>query len=118
MTSNLDDMHENGIHDYLKFIKLGYGRGTDHSNYEIREGRMTREEGIKMVEKYDHVKPRDLSRWLQYVKMSEDEFDSIADTFRDKRVWDIKNNKWYKKNISGGESCYGEVRNIPEWAKN
>jgi len=117
-TSNLDDMHENGIHDYLKFIKLGYGRGTDHSNYEIREGRMTREEGIKMVKKYDHVKPRDLLRWLQYVEMSEDEFDFIADTFRDKRVWEIKNNQWYKKNISGGESCYGEVSNKPEWAKN
>ena len=27
MFSNLDDMHENGIHDYLKFVKFGYGRG-------------------------------------------------------------------------------------------
>ena len=24
--SNLDDMHENGIHDYMKFVKFGYGR--------------------------------------------------------------------------------------------
>ena len=24
--SNLDDMHENGVHDYLKFVKFGYGR--------------------------------------------------------------------------------------------
>ena len=24
--SNLDDMHENGVHDYLKYIKFGYGR--------------------------------------------------------------------------------------------
>ena len=70
-TSNLDDMHENGAHDYLKFIKLGYGRGTDHANYEIREGRMTREEGLQMVQRYDHVKPRDLQRWLKYVDMSE-----------------------------------------------
>ena len=29
--SNLDDMHENGVHDYLKFIKFGYGRATDHT---------------------------------------------------------------------------------------
>ena len=28
--SNLDDMHENGVHDYLKYIKFGYGRATDH----------------------------------------------------------------------------------------
>ena len=36
--SNLDDMHENGIHDYLKFMKFGYGRGTDHSCKDIRAG--------------------------------------------------------------------------------
>src|SRR5690606_31682286 len=72
-TSNRDDMHENGVHDYLKFIKLGYGRGTDHANYEIREGRMTRESGIEMVRTYDHVRPRDLQRWLQYVGMTEEE---------------------------------------------
>ena len=86
--SNLDDMHENGIHDYLKFVKFGYGRGTDHACKDIRAGRMTREEGIEMVRKYDHVKPRrDLERWLDYVGMTEDEFDAIADTFRDPRVW-------------------------------
>ena len=42
-------MHENGIHDYLKFVKFGYGRGTDHSCKDIRAGKMTREEGIEMV---------------------------------------------------------------------
>jgi len=115
--SNLDDMHENGIHDYLKFIKFGYGRGTDHSNYEIREGRFTREEGIEMVRRYDHIKSRDLKRWLEYVGMSEKEFDSIADKFRDQRVWKIKNNQWVKENIWGGESSYGPVKGVPEWAK-
>ena len=116
-TSNLDDMHENGAHDYLKFIKLGYGRGTDHTNYEIREGRMTRETGLEMVRKYDHVKPRDLKRWLAYVGMNEDEFDSIADTFRDRRVWRIEDGHWVKQNAWGGESTYGIVKGLPLWAK-
>lgn len=105
-TSNLDDMHENGVHDYMKFIKFGYGRATDHSNYEIREGRMTRDEGIKMVKKYDHIKPRDLHRWLEYVKMTEIEFDIIADTYRDSRVWDFRDDKWFKVNIWGGSSSF------------
>tara|TARA_B100000767_G_C19754387_1_gene532237 strand:- start:234 stop:1370 length:1137 start_codon:yes stop_codon:yes gene_type:complete len=107
--SNLDDMHENGIHDYLKFIKLGYGRGTDHSNYAIRDGKMSREEGIKMVEKYDHVIPSDLKRWLSYVSMDEKEFHKIADSFRDPRVWKIKNNMWVKKTINGNEQSHGKV---------
>ena len=99
--SNLDDMHENGIHDYLKYIKFGYGRCSDHASKDIRMGYMTREEGIKMVKKYDHVKPKkDLNRWLEYVNMSEDEFDTFADTLRDKRVWKRESNgDWVKDNI-------------------
>ncbi len=116
-SSNLDDMHENGIHDYLKFIKFGYGRGTDHSNYDIRNGKMTREEGIEMVLKYDHVKPSDLKRWLKYVDMREEDFDKIADTFRDERVWAIENNCWVKKDINGEKQNYGEVKGFPEWYK-
>jgi len=108
--SNIDDMHENGIHDYLKFIKLGYGRGSDHSCKDIRGGIMTRQQGIEMVRKYDHVKPqRDLQRWLRYVNMTEEEFDRICDTFRDKRVWRIENGQWVKDNIWGEPSSYGPV---------
>jgi N-acetyl sugar amidotransferase len=111
MFSNLDDMHENGIHDYLKFIKLGYGRATDHACKDIRAGIMTRDRGIEMVRKYDHVKPRrDLERWLRYVNMSEEEFDHICDTFRDKRVWRVEGDQWVKDNIWGQPSPYGAVR--------
>ena len=98
--SNLDDMHENGIHDYMKFIKFGYGRASDHASKDIRLGYMTREEGIEIVRKYDHVKPRrDLERWLKYVGMTKEEFDRIADTFRDPRVWRKENGEWVKDNI-------------------
>ncbi|MCE3234391.1 MAG: N-acetyl sugar amidotransferase [Vampirovibrio sp.] len=105
--SNLDDMHENGMHDYLKFIKFGYGRCSDHVCKDIRGGKISREEGIELVRKYDHVKSRDLLRWLEYTGMSEDAFDAIADTFRDSRVW-AKNadGLWEKDNIWGGRSVY------------
>lgn len=108
--SNLDDMHENGIHDYLKFVKFGYGRGSDHATKDIRAGMMTREQGIEMVRKYDYVKPRrDLERWLKYVNMTEENFDYICDTFRDPRVWWIENGQWIKDNIWGEPYAYGCV---------
>lgn len=97
--SNLDDMHENGVHDYLKYIKFGYGRCTDHVCKDIRDGRMSRERGIELVRQYDHVKPRDLARWLRYTGMSEEEFDRIADTFRDPRVWRWEDGEWRKDNL-------------------
>jgi N-acetyl sugar amidotransferase len=100
MMSNLDDMHENGLHDYLKFIKFGYGRATDHTSKDIRQGYMSRGEGIETVRQYDHVKPRrDLERWLEYVGMSEAEFDETADGFRDSRVWTREGGEWTKDNI-------------------
>lgn len=98
--SNLDDMHENGVHDYLKYIKFGYGRATDHTCKDIRAGLMTRAEAIALVKAYDPVKPRDLARWLDYVGMSEEEFDRIADTFRDPRVWRWGAEDWERETIS------------------
>jgi N-acetyl sugar amidotransferase len=96
--SNLDDMHENGIHDYLKYIKFGYGRCSDHASKDIRLKYMTRDEGVELVKKYDHVKPyKDLNRWLKYTDITEEEFDKHADTFRDSRAWIKKDDKWIKK---------------------
>lgn len=112
--SSLDDMHDVGVHDYLKFVKFGYGRGSDHACHDIREGKMSRDEGVAMVKRYDAVKPmRDLRRWLDYVRMSEDEFDAAADTFRDPRVWSVEEGQWVKDNVWGGRSSYGPVR-LPE----
>lgn len=97
--SNLDDMHENGVHDYLKYIKFGYGRCTDHASKDIRSGVLSRGQAINLVRQYDHVKPSDLVRWLDYVGMDERTFDQICDTFRDPRVWRKIDGEWVKSNL-------------------
>lgn len=102
--SNLDDRYENGIHDYLKFVKFGYGRASDHACKDIRSGYMTREKGIEMVKMYDHVKSSDLQFWLNYVDRTEEWFDTICDGFRDPRVWVNINGRWHKQNIWDDES--------------
>ena len=107
--SNLDDMHENGIHDYMKWIKFGYGRATDHTSKDIRKGIITKEEAIKEIERRDHIKSKDLYRWLDYVGWTEKEFDRVADKFRDPGVWWIKDQKWVKKAINGEEQTFGSV---------
>lgn len=97
--SNLDDMHENGVHDYMKFVKLGYGRCTDHASKDVRANLLSRGQAVDLVRKHDHVKSRDLARWLEYTGMSEEEFDAIADTFRDPRVWRYEDGDWVKPNL-------------------
>ena len=98
------------VNDYMKFIKFGYGRASDHASKDVRDGYLTRDQAVEMVRKYDHVKPRrDLDRWLDYVDMTEDQFDQIADTFRNPRVWWIEEGQWWKNDLWGGASPYGPV---------
>ncbi|MES2176548.1 MAG: N-acetyl sugar amidotransferase [Gemmatimonadota bacterium] len=116
--SNLDDRYENGIHDLMKFVKFGYGRGSDHASKDIRTGYLTREQGVEMVRRYDHVVSSDLPYWLEYVGMSEGEFWSIADSFRDPRVWWIEEGQWIKHNVWGTPSAYGPVHlRKDEWKR-
>ncbi|MFN5981844.1 MAG: N-acetyl sugar amidotransferase [Fluviicola sp.] len=104
LMSNLDDMHENGIKDYMKYVKFGYGRATDHVCKDIRAGIMTREEGIEIIRKMDPIKSKDLYRWLDYVGWTEEYFDEVADRFRDPRVWWInEKGEWEKDNIWDGK---------------
>jgi N-acetyl sugar amidotransferase len=107
--SNLDDRYENGIHDLMKFVKFGYGRCSDHASKDIRSGHLSREDGVKLVRKYDHVVSSDLEYWLDYVGMSEREFWETADSFRDPNVWWIKDGEWWKDNLWGETSSYGRV---------
>ena len=61
---------------------------------------MKRDKAVHLVKKHDHIVSSDLKHWLNYVQMSEDEFWSIADTFRDPNVWRIEQDKkWYKHTL-------------------
>jgi len=63
-----------GVHDYAKFIKRGFGRGTDFANQDVRAGLMTREEGFALAKKYDCQRPKALDHFLEITGLSEEEF--------------------------------------------
>lgn len=67
-----------GVRDYLKFSKRGYGRTAHLASIDIRNGRITREEGMKLLEEYDGKRPASLDLFLDYVGITEDEFVDIA----------------------------------------
>ncbi|NBQ64035.1 MAG: N-acetyl sugar amidotransferase [Verrucomicrobia bacterium] len=99
----LDDIHANGLHDYLKYLKFGYGRATDDASTEIRHGRMTREEGIDAVLRYDHVRPSDMDIFLKAANMEERELMEWVEPHRDLSVW--------QKTKSGGWQVQDHVGN-------
>lgn len=93
--SNLDDMHENGLHDWLKYVKFGYGRATDHGSKDVRLGRIGRQKAMELVKKHDPELPSDIKRWLPYVGLSKDLFFAISNSFRSESVWRFDADKWH-----------------------
>ena len=81
------DDHANDVHDYLKYLKFGYARGTDHASEEIRAGRMSREEGIAMAMEYDHVRPGSLDFYLNYLEVTESDLLAWIAPLVDRSVW-------------------------------
>ena len=42
------------LHDYIKLIKHGYSKVTDHASREIRYGRIKRDEAVKLISMYEN----------------------------------------------------------------
>lgn len=84
----VDDFFQD-THNYLKYLKFGYSRCTDHASLEIRHQRMTREEGIEMIKKYEHlVRPKNLDVFLKFAEMTEKEFLNNIDHLREPSIWE------------------------------
>jgi len=86
--AKIDD-HANDVHDYLKYLKFGYGRATDDASTEIRHGRMTREEGIEMVYQYDANEPKTLDMYCDFLEITKDKFYKLVDHQRDPQIWQL-----------------------------
>ena len=64
--------------DYIKYLKRGYSRVTQLVNFEIRNGRMTTEKAKEWIDNYEGRKPQSLSIFLEYMGITEDEFNTIV----------------------------------------
>ena len=92
--ASLDDKTD-GFHYYLMFIKFGIGRTTSDAAHQIRDGIITRDEGVDLVHKYDGEFPsRYLDTFLEYMKIDRNRFDEILDKFRKDTVWKKVGSEW------------------------
>ncbi len=67
-----------GSRDYIKFIKRGYSRVAQINAFHVRNGRMTSEEALKLSQEYDGRRPPSLDIFLEYVGLTETEFNEIV----------------------------------------
>jgi len=96
------DCYSNHVHDYMKYLKYGFGRASDNACLDIRLGYIQREEGVRLVNKYDGVPPmKAISEFLKYTGFTKKEFDDILDSFTSKKVFKRDENGNFIKDIDG-----------------
>ena len=95
---SLDDKMD-GMHYYMRYIKFGLGRCVEDASHEIRDGHITRDEGMALVKKYEGEFPKKyFYEFLDYLSINEEEFWAVVDSWRSPNLWTKKNNDWVLKN--------------------
>lgn len=97
--ASIDDKTD-GFHFYLAYIKFGIARATSDAAHEIRDGHLTREEGIALVKRYDGEFPKKyFKEFLEYLDITEKEFWEVIDFYRalSPHLWEKINGKWTLK---------------------
>ena len=87
---NLDN-HQNGIHEYLKILKHGYGRITDQASILIRRNLISREEGLEIVKENEVKFPwtyldKPIEEIIKPLGISLDYLIEIFDSFTNKNL--------------------------------
>lgn len=83
------------LHTYMMYLKFGFGRGLQDACIDIRFGRLSRQEAVEIVNKYDGEYPeKNIPVFLDYYKMSKKEFDAILDKHVNKRLFKKVNKIW------------------------
>ena len=96
--TSLDDLAD-GIHWYQSYSKFGMGRASRDAQQDIRRNHITREEGVRLVKKYDSELPkRDLEFFLKYIDIEESFFWEIINYYKSiSNVWKKKGKRWVLK---------------------
>ncbi len=87
------------LNQMIKYLKYGFGRITDYVNEDIRNERITRQEAIELVEKYDG-KCSDvyIKSFSDYIGISVQDFWTQVNKSVNRELFDLdENGKWIPK---------------------
>lgn len=91
-----------GVRDYIKFLKRGFGRTAHLTSIDIRNNRMSRDKALDLCKIFDGKKPKSLSLFLKIINKSEEEFYSMVKNHivSPAPQWDQNEMKKNKSNIT------------------
>ena len=92
--ASLDDKMD-GFHYYMRYIKFGLGRCMEDAAHEIRDGHITREEGMALMERFEGEFPQKYYKdFLDYLGIDEVHFNQVIDSWRLDHIWEKTPNGW------------------------
>jgi N-acetyl sugar amidotransferase len=95
--SSLDDKID-WLHYHTTTIKFGLGRATYDSAQEIRNGDLTRDEGIALVKRFDGEFPSQyIGDCCDYMGITLQEYHDAIEKFRSPHLWEKNHGKWVLK---------------------
>lgn len=92
--SSIDDRID-PLHYYTTYIKFGIGRATYDAAQEVRNGKITREEAVALVKRYDHEFPaKFFKEIIDYIGITEERFWECIDAGRSPHLWEKVDGEW------------------------
>ena len=92
--SSIDDKID-PFHSFTTLIKFGIGRATYDASQEVRNEKITRDEAVHLVNKYDSEFPtKYFKEFLEYIDTTEEEFWETVERFRSPHLWEHRDDKW------------------------
>ncbi len=82
------------VNQMMRYYKFGFARVTDYLNPEIRSKKISRQEAIKIIEKYDgSCNEKYITSFCKYLDISKEKFWSVISNFVNKKLFTISNKK-------------------------
>ncbi len=86
------------VHTWMKFLKFGHWIATDYLSIYIREGKISREEAVKIVNKEEYkLDKKMLKDFIDFCGYTEKEFWRIAERYANKDIVEKKDSIWRLK---------------------
>ena len=68
-----------GMRDYCIYKKKGFGRTAHLVAIDLRNGNIEKEEAERLIDTYDGIRPSCMDEWLDYVGITEQEYEQIME---------------------------------------
>lgn len=85
------------FHDWIKFLKYGFGRASDHASISVRQGLMSREDAGRIIARLEGCFPEKYLEWsaeqlLDLLELDLDEFDKLCGKIANKDLFKLDSN--------------------------